>query len=189
VESFGYGVRRAKEAGFDGIMIHSGTGYLPAQFLSPLINKRPDEYGINNKMGAEFLLELVDVSINYAGTDYPIIVRMSGDQKVDGGYGVAAAILVCKMLQQSGVSAIDVTVGSSWSPELNMPSMYKAPGCNADVSEAIKKEIEIPVSVAGKINDPYVAEMILSHNQLISFLWADHCWLTLSCLRRQWRVK
>jgi 2,4-dienoyl-CoA reductase-like NADH-dependent reductase (Old Yellow Enzyme family)/thioredoxin reductase len=165
VESFGEGVRRAKEAGYDGVMIHGASGYLVSEFLSPLINKRTDEYGGDIKGRGKFALELVEVTRKIAGLHYPVIFRVMADEKVPGGFGVKDAIALCKMLQEAGVDAIDVTSGSQDTPDWAQPTTYWPPGCNGDLAGAIKRELRIPVSVVGKINDPYVAEEILKKGQ------------------------
>lgn len=160
-EEFGEGVRRVLQAGFDGVMIHGATGYLVAEFLSPLINKRTDEYGGDIKGRAKFALELVDVTRKVVGPNYPIIFRLTADEKIPGGFGINEAIALCKMLEEKSVDAVDVTSGSWGAHEWTNPTMYMPPGCNVDLSEAIKKEVRVPVGVAGKINDPYLAEEIL----------------------------
>jgi 2,4-dienoyl-CoA reductase-like NADH-dependent reductase (Old Yellow Enzyme family) len=160
-EAFGEGVRRAKEAGYDGIMIHGGTGYLISEFLSPRTNKRTDEYGGDIRGRARFALELVKVTREVAGSDYPVIFRLTADERVEGGFGVKDAVSFCKMLQEERVDAVDITAGCQEMPEWVVPPMYWTPGCNADLARVIKRELSIPVSVAGKINDPYVAEEIL----------------------------
>ena len=98
-EDFGKGVRRARDAGFDGIMIHSGTGYLIAEFLSPIVNNRTDEYGVDLNGRARFLLELVDTAKEAAGSDYPIIVRLAADDKIPGGFGLTEAIQIFEQFE------------------------------------------------------------------------------------------
>lgn len=160
-EEFGEGVKRVLQAGFDGVMIHGTTGYLVAEFLSPLVNKRSDEYGGDIKGRAKFALELVEVTRKTVGPNYPIIFRLTGDERVKGGFEIKEAVNLCKMLEAASVDAVDVTSGSWWAHEWTNPTMYLPPGCNIDLSEAIKKEVKIPVGVVGKINDPYLAEEIL----------------------------
>lgn len=160
-EEFREGIRRVKEAGFDGVMIHGASGYLVHEFLSPKINKRTDEYGGDLKGRARFALELVMVTREEVGPDYPVIFRLAADERVKGGLGVEESIAFCKMLQDRSVDLVDITSGGQEGIEWRVPTMYQPPACNADISEAIKKELRIPVSVVGKINDPYLAEEIL----------------------------
>ncbi|MFH1031877.1 MAG: FAD-dependent oxidoreductase [Chloroflexota bacterium] len=165
IEDFGNGIRRVNEAGFDGMMIHGATGYLITEFLSPLVNRRTDQYGVDLKGRARFLLELVAAAKKSAGPDFPIIARITADDKLPGGFGIAEGVKLCQMLEAQGVDAIDVTAGSQETTQWTFPPTYMPPGTNAGIAEIIKKQIRIPVSVAGKVNDPYVAEEILKANQ------------------------
>ncbi len=159
---FGLGARRVKEAGFDGMMIHGGSGYLLAEFLSPVTNKRTDEYGGDIQGRARFPLELVETARKSVGPDFPIIYRLIADDRIEGGYGIEDAIEVAKMLEKAGIDAIDVVSGFAETDEWTAPLMYLPPACNTDHSAAIKKNIGVPVMVAGKINDPFLAEQILA---------------------------
>ena len=160
-EEYGRAARRVKEAGFDGMMIHGGTGYLIAEFLSPLVNKRTDQYGGGVKGRARFALELVEITREKVGDDFPLLFRFMSNERTVGGLGTEDAIAISKMFQENGVDAIDVITGSAVSHEWTAPPMYMPAGCNTDVSEAIRKEVKIPICVAGKINDPYLADQIL----------------------------
>ena len=160
-EEFGQGVRRVKEAGFDGVMVHGANGYLISEFMSPITNKRTDEYGATLEGRARFALELVQVSRQNIGPDYPIIFRLMADDRLEGGFGLKDAIAVSRMLEQSGVDAIDVTTGFLDTDEWIAPTMSMPVAGNTHHSEAIKKEVGIPVMVAGRINDPYLAEQVL----------------------------
>ena len=160
-DDFGQGVRRVKEAGFDGVMIHGTSGYLVSEFLSPITNKRVDEYGVSLEGRARFALELVQVSRQNIGPDYPIIFRLMADDRLEGGFGLKDAVAVSKMLEQAGVDAIDVTTGFLETDEWIAPTMSMPVAGNTRHSQAIKREVGIAVMVAGKINDPYVAEQVL----------------------------
>jgi 2,4-dienoyl-CoA reductase-like NADH-dependent reductase (Old Yellow Enzyme family)/thioredoxin reductase len=160
-EEYGNAARRVKEAGFDGMMIHGGTGYLIAEFLSPLVNKRTDQYGGSIEGRARFALELVEITREKVGDDFPLIFRLMSNERTVGGLDTDDAITISKMFQENGVDAIDVITGSAVSHEWTAPPMYMPAGCNTDVSESIRKEVKIPICVAGKINDPYLAEQIL----------------------------
>lgn len=161
VNEFGEGARRAKEAGFDCIMIHGGSGYLVSDFLSPRLNRRVDDYGGDIKKRARLALELVAVIKEKMGADYPIIYRLTADERIEGGFGLKDAIVVSKLLEEAGVDAIDIVSGVTETFNWMGPYMYIPRGYNASLSEAIKNKIKIPVSVGGRINDPYIAEGIL----------------------------
>ena len=155
----------AREAGFDGIMIHGATGYLVSEFLSPLVNKRTDEYGGDVRGRARFGLELMQAARQQVGRDYPIIFRLMSHDRVEGGVSTADAIAFTQIFQNNGVDAVDLVTGSAVSHEWSAPPYYLPAGCNTDVSEAVKRNVRIPVCVAGKINDPYLADRILSEGQ------------------------
>lgn len=158
VAEFGEGAGRVKEAGFDGIMIHGGTSYLVQVFLSPLTNKRTDEYGGDLKGRAKLALDLAEIARKKTGPDYPIIYRLTVDEKVDDGYKVGDGAIVCKWLEEAGVNAIDVTASGKY----HSACLYIPPGYNAPLSSAIRKAVRIPVSVPGRIDSPALAEQILA---------------------------
>jgi len=160
-EQFGDGAKRAREAGFEAMMIHGGSGYLVSEFLSPRTNKRTDEYGGDAKKRARFALELLAASKEKAGADYPVMFRMTADERVEGGFVLEDAIILAKLLEEAGIDAIDIVSGVVETYAWVIPYMYMPRGCNADLSLAIKKVVKVPVSVAGRINDPDIAEEIL----------------------------
>lgn len=160
-EAFGEGARRAKEAGFDCIMIHGASGYLVSEFLSPRTNKRTDEYGGDVKKRARFALNLLTIVKKRLGMDYPVIFRLTAHERLEGGFVLEDAITVSRLLEEAGADAIDVISGVAETYYWVNPNMYIPHGFNTPLSEAIRKEVKIPISVAGNINDPYLAEEIL----------------------------
>ncbi len=166
-ERFGEGAKRVKEAGFDGIMIHGGSGYLVSETMSPLANRRTDEYGGDIKKRAQFALNLIAETKTNTGDDFPLIFRITADEKLENGFGIEDATVACKLIEEAGADSIDVISGVNY---INfgsyvVPYMYTPRGFNAYLSEAIKKAVNIPVCVAGRINDPYLAEKILREGQ------------------------
>ncbi len=165
INDFGDGVDRAKRAGFDAIMIHGAHGYLVSEFLSPRLNKRTDRYGGGTLGRATLALELVDMAKRKAGQDYPVIFRLSASERVANGFGLDEAIETCKILQETGADAIDVVSGCAESFESVFPDMSFPRGYNVGLAEEIRKEVDIPVMVAGRINDPYLAEDIIKQGK------------------------
>lgn len=161
VEAFGKGAKRVKKAGFDCVMIHGGSGYLVSEFLSPRINKRTDEYGGNAEKRARLALELLIAAKGAVGVEYPVIFRIAADERIGGDFGLEGLVGVSKLLEEAGVDAIDIVSGAIDIGQRGIPSMHIPRGLSASISEAVKKEIRIPVSVAGGINDLYLAEDIL----------------------------
>ncbi len=158
-------LHRVREAGFDGLMLHGGHGYLVHEFLSPLTNLRTDKYGGSPDNRSRFLLELVAGATARLGRDFPKIVRLSADERRLGGFGGDAATTVAKKLEAAGVAAIDVVSGALETFEWTVPPGSVPRGCNVPLAAEIRRAVEIPVLVAGRINNPELAEEILAEGK------------------------
>lgn len=112
VECFASAACRAKKAGFDAVELHGANGWLISQFLSPYVNKRTDRYGGDANRRMTFLLEIVRRTKQKTGGDYPILVRISGDEFVEGGLTLEDSKFIAKNLAEAGVDCIDVTMGT-----------------------------------------------------------------------------
>ncbi len=161
VQEFGEGARRARDAGFDAVMVHAAHGYLVHEFLSPLTNTRTDQYGGDLPKRTRFALDLVKIARQKTGPNYPILIRMVCDERLEGGIGIKDAVEMGKLLQAAGVDAIDVVSGALESGEWVTPSMYYPTGYNVHLARTLKHELSIPIIVAGRIKDPYLAEEII----------------------------
>jgi 2,4-dienoyl-CoA reductase-like NADH-dependent reductase (Old Yellow Enzyme family)/thioredoxin reductase len=162
VEQFGDCARRAKKAGFDGIEIHGGHGYLIAQFMSLYSNKRTDEYGGNLLSRMRFPLEILANIRTKVGKDFPIIFRISGDELVPGGRNIEDTKAISRMLQETGIDAIHVSAGTYGSFYGIAPPAAISHGWITDYAREVKGVVQIPVITVGRINDPYLAEEILA---------------------------
>ena len=166
VQKYADAARRSKEAGFDLIELHGAHGYLLAQFLSEYSNKREDEYGGTFEKRMRFPLEVVEAVRNAVGEDYPVAYRLSGDEYIEGGLTLEEIVPFAKRLEEAGVSLIDVSAGLYETAFIISQPMDIPLGCNVHLAEAIKREVNIPVSVAGRINDPVFADNILEESRL-----------------------
>jgi len=164
-EDFGRSVRRGREAGFDAVMIHGGTGYLISEFLSPRINLRTDIYGGDIRGRARLAVEMVQEAKKQGGKDYPVILRLAASERTEGGISLEDILETCRLVEEAGVDAIDVVSGVAETMEWVVPSMYFPLACNVPLAEGIKKRVSIPVMVAGRINDPSLAEEILEEEK------------------------
>ncbi len=165
VKIYGLGAARAKNAGFDAIAIHALGGYLVAQFLSPLFNDRDDEYGKDFDGRMRLLLELVEACQQNAGPDFPIIVRISIDEFVEGGRGVEESVKMVKRLEEAGVSAIDAHAGIYDSMHFIIPPVFLPKGVLVDLAAAVKAEAKIPVIAQGRLYDPELGESVLEEGK------------------------
>jgi len=121
--------RRLRQAGYDGVEIHAGNGYLLQQFLTPRINQRDDRYGGSFDNRARFLLETI-ARLKDELTDFPLIVRLSASEFVAGSYTQDEIVELARRLQTAGVAALDISGGTNESPQLSkyciQPPSYRA---------------------------------------------------------------
>lgn len=159
---------QAKQAGFDGIELHCAHGYmLLGSFLSPLKNKRTDEYGGDLMHRARLLFEVIEAIKSKCGDDFPIILRMSGSEKISGGNTVEDMLQLIPELEKRGVDAFEISGGSQYElPNKIMPSHGEE--CATNLKEAVRiKEIShVPVLLVGKINDAKLARSLVEEEKV-----------------------
>ncbi len=163
VKDFGKAAARAKKAGFDAVEIHAAHGYLIQQFLSPFSNTRTDSYGGSFENRMRFLLEIMDSVQSSVDPTYPVIVRISGEEMVEGGLELKDMIKVAELLEAAGADAVHVTSGNygSYAKGHLIPPMAVKDGVNIPLAKAIKKKVKIPVIAVAKIRTPELAEKTL----------------------------
>ncbi len=153
---------RAKQAGFDGIEIHSAHGYLLNQFYSPLTNKRVDEYGAQTLDGRLKLhMEIIKSIRSEVGNDYPIAVRLGACDYVDGGSTLQDGVAAAKMLEQAGVDLLDISGGFCG----YIRPGSKEQGYFGEITKAIKALVNIPVILTGGITEAAMAELLLKNGE------------------------
>ncbi|MBP2654037.1 MAG: NADH:flavin oxidoreductase/NADH oxidase [Firmicutes bacterium] len=159
VAFFAAAADRAKRAGFDGVEIVGSAGYLIAQFLSALTNKRQDRYGGDLAGRMTFALEVVAAVRQAVGPDFPIMVRVAGHDFMSGGNTNCEAKQFAVALESAGVDAINVTGG--WH-ETHVPqlTMEVPAGAFSYLGRAIKESVAIPVVVCNRMN-AQLAEQIV----------------------------
>ena len=150
-------------AGFDAITLHGTHGYLIAEFLSPLYNKREDEYGGCLENRTRFLREIVEKCKRRLGNDYPIMVRISTDEYIEGGRTAGETIELAKEIEKMGIAAIDLSccVPATYIFSIAPGTLPGVKGLQKENAKAIKAAVNIPVIIAGGIRDPYTAEEFL----------------------------
>ena len=161
IEQHSRAAQYAKMAGFDCVTFHAGHGYLLAQFLSPYMNKRNDEYGGDFKRRTRILLELIEGVQGSVGKDFPLTVRFSIDEFVDGGRLVGESMEIAKILESAGVHAIDTSAGCYESAFMCIPTMYQPKATFLNLAKAIRSVVKIPLILPGRLGDPELAEEIL----------------------------
>ena len=162
VGNFAAAAARAKQAGFDAVEISASAGYLISQFLSPITNVRQDEYGGNFENRTRFALEVVHAVREVVGPDYPILVRIAGNDFVEGSNTNREAVRFAQALEKATADAIDVTGG--WH-ETRVPqiTMTVPRGAFAYLAQGVKQSVRIPVISSNRYSDPMLAEKMLRH--------------------------
>lgn len=158
----------AKAAGFDGIEVHGAHGYLVNQFLSNYSNKREDEYGGSLKNRMRFALEIVRKIRAATGDDFIISFRLCGEEYNPNGFNIDDAVVLAKELEKADVNLINLTFGNTESPRTALkmfPPAASPRGCYAHFAEPVRRAVNIPVSVVGRISSPERAEEILEAGQ------------------------
>ena len=157
---FAAAARRVKQAGYDAVEVLSGTGYLISEFLSPLTNKRTDDYGGSFENRMRFGLEVMQAIRSEVGDDYALIVRMNGNDFMPDGNGREELREYARQLVQTGVDALNINVG--WH-EARVPQIVTSVprGVFGYLARGIKEQVEVPVISGHRINDPHTARELI----------------------------
>ena len=161
INQYGDAARRCKACGFDGIQIHGGHGYLISQFISSYSNKRTDLFGGSFSRRMRFPIEVIRNIRDKCGPDFPIDMKLSGDELVPGGLSIADMQAAAMLFEQAGVNSFTVSVGVYECWHVQSPSPVRAHGWRLEDAAAIKSVVSVPVMTVGRINDPFIAEGIL----------------------------
>ncbi len=169
-EDFAQAAGRAKEAGFDFIEIIGCTGYLISQFLSPLTNKRTDEYGGTIENRFRFGLEVIQKVRETVGDAMPLGIRIAGNDFLEGGHTNIESAMFAQAAEKAGINAINVTGGwhETYIPQLttNVP-----PGAFVYLARGIKEKVNIPVFASNRLGNPEVAERALRSGACDMVCW------------------
>jgi 2,4-dienoyl-CoA reductase-like NADH-dependent reductase (Old Yellow Enzyme family) len=167
-EDFVAAAKRAVEAGFETIEIHAAHGYLFHEFLSPLSNKRADEYGGSLENRMRFPLEVSRQVRAAVPENLPVFVRISATDWTDGGWDLEQSIEFCRRLKEIGIDLIDVSTGGNV-PNAKIPV---APGYQVSFAAEIRRQVGIATAAVGMITEPQQAENILLKGEADAVLLA-----------------
>ena len=153
VADFASAARRAKEAGFDGVEIHSAHGYLLSQFYSPITNKRTDDYSGTSIAGRTRLhCRVIEAVRSEVGPDYLLALRLGACDYEEGGATREDAVAACKIFEEAGVDLLDISGGLCG----YRGDGSKAEGYFGEDSAAIRAAVTVPVIVTGGVRTPEV---------------------------------
>ena len=159
VQDFAAAAARAKEAGCDGVEIHSAHGYLLNQFYSPLTNQRSDEYGctcLEDRL--RFACRVIKAVRAAVGEDYPVLLRLGGMDYMEGGSTLEDCVNAGRILEAAGIDLLDITGGMCGYVRRD----HKEPGYFREMTEALKKELKIPILLTGGVTELPQAEQLLA---------------------------
>ena len=167
IEAYAAAASRAQRAGFDGIQLHGAHGYGINQFLSGASNRRSDKYGGDIGNRYRFLGEVLEAVKSAVGRDYPIFIKLSGNDFYEGGLSPEESVRVGRRLAEDGMDCIEVSAGSKASANGMIPSRTnihreEAEAYLSGLSGYFREMVHIPVITVGGIRSPEVVEKILS---------------------------
>jgi len=180
IKAFVEGARRAKEAGFDGIQLHSCHGFLLSGFLSPYTNRRTDEYGGNFENRMRIIDEIYKRTVELLGKDFSILIKINVDDYLEGGINLEESMKIAERLSKMGFSAIEIS-STMWETatrtkeeigwETYNPFCYSRFDIDSKKKEAyhlpyakeIKKIIDVPLILVGGIRSLSLIEEILEN--------------------------
>jgi 2,4-dienoyl-CoA reductase-like NADH-dependent reductase (Old Yellow Enzyme family) len=168
VEEFASAARRASDAGFGVVEVHAAHGYLLHEFLSPLSNRRTDEYGGSLENRTRFPLRVVRAVRDAFPRDRPVFVRISATDWADGGWDLAQSIAFSKRLGDAGADLVDCSSGGL----VPHARIALGPGYQVPFSEAIRRDAGIPTAAVGLITEAGQAEEILASGRADAIVMA-----------------
>ena len=161
VKKYGQAAKRAQAAGFDTVEIHAGHSYLISQFLSPLTNHRTDEFGGSAENRARFARMVLEEVRAQVGPHFPIFVRISADEFLEGGNTLEDTLDYLQYFQEEA-DVIDVSAGLNSSLQYQIDANYLPDGWRSYMAKAVKERYGKPCVTTGNIRNPQVAEDILA---------------------------
>jgi len=161
MDDFTAAALRVKIAGFELVEIHGAHAYFIAQFTSARSNRRNDEWGGTWEKRANFLISLIRRTREKVGSDFPISLRISGDEFIEGGRTIEETERMAPLFEKAGIDLLHVSGGGPETREWTGLPMAFPQGTLVYLAERLKKCVSIPVVTVGRINDPQLADRII----------------------------
>jgi NADPH2 dehydrogenase len=155
---FAEAARRVKEAGFEGVELHSAHGYLLNQFFSPLTNRRVDRYGGSLENRSRLHIEVIHAVRDEVGSDFLLLLRLGARDYLEGGTVIDDSIEAALRFEEAGVDVLDITGGLTG---YSHPGTDE-PGYFSELSAPIKAAVSVPVILTGGITEADQAESLLA---------------------------
>ena len=160
VEAFAAAARRCEEGGLDGVELHGAHGYLIGQFLSPATNLRDDGYGGSLENRTRFLREIVAAIRAETSPGFPVGLRISADDQIEGGVEPEEAAAIAKLVE-ADIDFLDVSLSSYWRFHRLLSTLDEGLGYEVPTSEVVTKAVDVPTIVTGRITTLDHAEHLI----------------------------
>ncbi|GHS85873.1 NADH oxidase [Synergistales bacterium] len=165
IESYALGALRARKAGFDAVEIHGAHGHEVALLLSRLLNTRADQYGGSVENCARSVTEMIARMKEVCGCDFPVILRISGEERIPGGREIDESVEICKLAVAAGADAIHVSSGMPESEEWECPPSEIGQGHIGWMGKRLKDALNVPVIVVGRVVNWEVGERMIESGE------------------------
>lgn len=166
VKAFGQAAVRAQKAGYDAVELHAAHGYLLMQFLSANSNRRIDQYGGDLAARARFVVECLNQVRNQVGPDFPISIRISGEEMIKNGYSIEDMQQIVPQFIEAGADILHISFGTHGTPGgLTCAPIEYPSGFKIDLARRIKEVVSVPVIGVGRFTDPFIADQAISRGE------------------------
>jgi 2,4-dienoyl-CoA reductase-like NADH-dependent reductase (Old Yellow Enzyme family) len=167
VRAFGDAAARAKRSGFDAVELHGAHGYLLSQFLSPLVNRRTDEYGGTLANRGRMVLEVLRSVRGAVGPDYPVLIKVNSEDFAEGGFSVEDMLELSAMLENARIDAIEMSGGTGGEASKYQPVRFgtiakENEAYYRDAARRFKQRVRVPLILVGGVRSPEVAERLVT---------------------------
>jgi 2,4-dienoyl-CoA reductase-like NADH-dependent reductase (Old Yellow Enzyme family) len=168
IDKFSDAAWRVKQAGFDMVQLHGAHGYLIAQFMSPYTNRRSDRFGGSFENRMRFPLAIIDQIHEKCGSDFPVSIRYSVDEWIEGGRDLKESVEVAKLFEEAGVVLLDLSQCITETPGAGFDPMYYQQGWTMYASEEIKKHVKIPVVNSHTLREPEFCDSVIAEGNVLA---------------------
>jgi len=190
IDDFVKGAELAHKSGFDGIQIHAAHGYLLSQFLSPLYNKRKDQYGGNIESRSRIITEIIQAIRNSVGDKFPVLIKINSEDFIEGGFTQDDMLKLSESLEKAGIDAIELSGGMLNARKYNPVRA----GANSedkevfykDAAKKYKEKIHVPLILVGGIRSFHVAEKLVN-NGITDYISMSRPFIREPHLIKRWK--
>lgn len=166
VDYYASAARRCAEAGFDFVEIHGAHGYLISNFMTPLFNRRTDEYGGSFENRTRFILEITAAVRKAVGPNVAVGLKYNGSDFIgDQGWTLEESCRLAPLAAAAGADFITITAGLVGTPQLTIPPMYEPQGCYTDLAATVKPHCPVPIATLGRIKTAQMARDVIAEGK------------------------